>query len=272
MVLSFRVVGAIAFLMSAYSAGAKAQALNTGETTTGLTKQCFYDLAGSTYTRTVRSTSICPSSITIDPRPAPTPSVGPQYWPRATSARGEAARALGQGLAQIGETLEREREARLRWQTDSSRMATQRAIVETQRAIAESEERAAAYRAYNRTYGTRSDTASPPPDSVRDERSVFRLKDLLSDTNAARPKAGGNEAAPASAALAYRVLIDALLEEYWATPEYQSALVRYHQFRTDSAAARFWRGVEHSAASYVRRRWLEETPRLEISPLSGRPR
>ena len=37
----------------------------SGEMTTGMTKQCFYDYLGNTYTRTIQSYQYCPYSITI---------------------------------------------------------------------------------------------------------------------------------------------------------------------------------------------------------------
>lgn len=37
----------------------------TGEKTTGMTKQCFYNYLGSEYTRTVRSHELCPLSIRV---------------------------------------------------------------------------------------------------------------------------------------------------------------------------------------------------------------
>ena len=42
-------------------------AFKTGERTTGLTKQCFYDALGSAYTETVSSVSLCPLSIKVRP-------------------------------------------------------------------------------------------------------------------------------------------------------------------------------------------------------------
>ena len=36
-----------------------------GEMTTGMTKQCFYDYLGNTYTRTIQSYQLCPTSINI---------------------------------------------------------------------------------------------------------------------------------------------------------------------------------------------------------------
>jgi hypothetical protein len=35
------------------------------EVDTGMTKQCFYDFAGSTYTRTVPSYALCPLTIEV---------------------------------------------------------------------------------------------------------------------------------------------------------------------------------------------------------------
>ena len=40
-------------------------AFKTGERVTGSTKQCFYEFAGSRYTRTVRSYELCPLSIRV---------------------------------------------------------------------------------------------------------------------------------------------------------------------------------------------------------------
>ncbi len=40
-------------------------AFKSGEQTTGMTKQCFYNALGNTYTRTVSSISLCPLSITV---------------------------------------------------------------------------------------------------------------------------------------------------------------------------------------------------------------
>lgn len=37
----------------------------TGEKTTGMTKQCFYDYLGSEYTRTIRATELCPLTIRV---------------------------------------------------------------------------------------------------------------------------------------------------------------------------------------------------------------
>lgn len=42
-----------------------ATAIKTGEQVTGLTKQCFYSFAGSTYTKTIKSHQVCPMSIQV---------------------------------------------------------------------------------------------------------------------------------------------------------------------------------------------------------------
>jgi hypothetical protein len=40
-------------------------AFKTGEVTTGLTKQCFYNAAGSSYSQTVRAVDLCPLNIQV---------------------------------------------------------------------------------------------------------------------------------------------------------------------------------------------------------------
>ncbi len=40
-------------------------AFKTGERTTGMTKQCFYDALGSAYTRTIGSIDLCPLTIQV---------------------------------------------------------------------------------------------------------------------------------------------------------------------------------------------------------------
>jgi hypothetical protein len=42
-----------------------ATAFYTGENVTGLTKQCYYKFAGSTYTKTIKSHQVCPTSIQV---------------------------------------------------------------------------------------------------------------------------------------------------------------------------------------------------------------
>ena len=40
-------------------------AMKTGEKTTGMTKQCYYDALGNEYTRTISSVELCPLSIRV---------------------------------------------------------------------------------------------------------------------------------------------------------------------------------------------------------------
>jgi hypothetical protein len=42
-----------------------ATAFLVGEEVTGMTKQCYYEFAGSRYTRTVQSFQLCPLSIQV---------------------------------------------------------------------------------------------------------------------------------------------------------------------------------------------------------------
>ena len=42
-----------------------ATAFKTGERTTGMTKQCFYNYLGSGYTRTIGAIELCPLSIQV---------------------------------------------------------------------------------------------------------------------------------------------------------------------------------------------------------------
>lgn len=51
----------------------------TGEVTSGMTKQCFYDALGSQYTRTMSSVALCPLSIQV-----PNPGSSSMYSPPAT--------------------------------------------------------------------------------------------------------------------------------------------------------------------------------------------
>ena len=46
----------------------------TGENTTGTTNQCYYSLAGSSYTQTVSSVSLCPLTMEVRTTGTPTPS------------------------------------------------------------------------------------------------------------------------------------------------------------------------------------------------------
>lgn len=57
-----------------------ATAFKTGERTSGMTKQCYYEFAGSEYIRTVQSYELCPLSIRISTAGAKSePSETPKY-------------------------------------------------------------------------------------------------------------------------------------------------------------------------------------------------
>lgn len=58
-------------------------AFKTGENTTGTTKQCFYEFAGTQYTTTVQSYALCPLSIRVSTaRPNRAPTYAPAAPPR----------------------------------------------------------------------------------------------------------------------------------------------------------------------------------------------
>lgn len=59
-------------------------AFKTGERTTGMTKQCFYDALGNEYTRTIQSVQLCPLSIQVPAPPRPSPNSPP---PRPSGPR-----------------------------------------------------------------------------------------------------------------------------------------------------------------------------------------
>jgi len=61
-------------------------AFKTGEKTTGMTKQCYYDGLGSEYTRTVSSVALCPLSIQVRLAPSTRPSPAPTPQPRTITA------------------------------------------------------------------------------------------------------------------------------------------------------------------------------------------
>ena len=69
-------VGLVAAFALCADAGAAQTitAFKTGEKTTGMTKQCFYDALGSEYTRTIRSVALCPLSIRVTRRPGVDPT------------------------------------------------------------------------------------------------------------------------------------------------------------------------------------------------------
>jgi len=59
------VLAVLAFGSTPALAAQTVTAFNTGEETTGMTKQCFYDALGSAYTRTISSIALCPLSIKV---------------------------------------------------------------------------------------------------------------------------------------------------------------------------------------------------------------
>jgi predicted DNA-binding transcriptional regulator AlpA len=58
-------------------------AFKTGEQTTGMTKQCYYQYLSSTYTRTVSSVDLCPLTIEVEANPNSTPSTAAAPRPAA---------------------------------------------------------------------------------------------------------------------------------------------------------------------------------------------
>ena len=56
---------ALAALGSTAVSAQTVTAFKTGERTTGMTKQCFYDALGSAYTRTIGAVELCPLSIQV---------------------------------------------------------------------------------------------------------------------------------------------------------------------------------------------------------------
>ena len=62
-------------------------AFKTGERTTSMTKQCFYDYIGNGYTRTVGAVELCPLTIQVRvTRPPPKPTPPPQPTPETVTA------------------------------------------------------------------------------------------------------------------------------------------------------------------------------------------
>jgi len=59
-------------------------AFKTGEQTTGMTKQCFYDALGNEYTRTIGSVELCALSIQV--QLSPTPARAPEPETRTVTA------------------------------------------------------------------------------------------------------------------------------------------------------------------------------------------
>lgn len=81
------VAGLLAGVLAHPASAQTATAYKTGEQTSGLTKQCFYNFAGSDYTETVSSASLCPMTIQVRTSPSYTPSTpAPRYEPQAMTA------------------------------------------------------------------------------------------------------------------------------------------------------------------------------------------
>ena len=63
--MTHRIILALVALLMLAAPAYAATAFLVGEQITGMTKQCFYDFAGSTYTRTVPSYALCPLTIEV---------------------------------------------------------------------------------------------------------------------------------------------------------------------------------------------------------------
>ena len=68
------VLAALAFASTHAMAAQTVTGFKTGEVTTGMTKQCFYNVVGNTYTHTISATEICPLNIQVRPTYAPAPA------------------------------------------------------------------------------------------------------------------------------------------------------------------------------------------------------
>ena len=73
-----KTIGALVSLTIAATSTAAAQtttAFKTGESTTGLTKQCYYESLGDQHTQTIKSVELCQLSVLVSsatiPNPAP---------------------------------------------------------------------------------------------------------------------------------------------------------------------------------------------------------
>jgi hypothetical protein len=67
--LSFAFIAACSFSAEGLTAQTVV-AMKTGEKTTGMTKQCYYDALGNEYTRTISSVALCPLSIRVRIQPS----------------------------------------------------------------------------------------------------------------------------------------------------------------------------------------------------------
>jgi hypothetical protein len=67
------VLAVLAFGSTGTVAAQTLTAFKTGEVTTGMTKQCYYDALGNAYTLTMRSIDLCPLTAQVRSPFAPTP-------------------------------------------------------------------------------------------------------------------------------------------------------------------------------------------------------
>ncbi len=71
-------LNAVLFSVGAGSAAAQTvTAFKTGERTTGMTKQCYYNALGSEYSKTIGSVELCPLTIQVRATPSRTPTPEP---------------------------------------------------------------------------------------------------------------------------------------------------------------------------------------------------
>lgn len=68
-------------------------AFKTGEVTSGMSKQCFYDALGSQYIRTISSVAMCPLSIQV-----PSPGSSQMYSPPPPKKSGGTAFKTGENV------------------------------------------------------------------------------------------------------------------------------------------------------------------------------
>lgn len=70
-----KMIVALAVLLALAVPASAGTAFLTGEQSTGMTKQCFYDYLGDTYTRTLSSVALCPLSIQVQRTGYTTPTI-----------------------------------------------------------------------------------------------------------------------------------------------------------------------------------------------------
>lgn len=61
---------AATFLVAPAAQSQTVTAFKTGEATTGMSKQCYYNALGNQYTRTISSVALCPLSVQVGSVPA----------------------------------------------------------------------------------------------------------------------------------------------------------------------------------------------------------